>query len=436
MKFGPFVPGLILVLSAAAAGAAVTRGAALDGAAVESRGSIVELHFKLRGPRPLWHLEGHRQELAILLEHTRVAIAPELVADPRYAPVKAVHAVALKTGAAALLIEVDGRVDYAVAFVPHDLIVRFARAGAAPDIAAPIELPAPRPRSASAPSRRSTAAAEIPRPVAPAVPTAQQRPSAIPPAPAGSDTAARAMPVAVYAPGPGAIGRLVVIDPGHGGRDPGTRSAGGLAEKDLALQIAWRLQRALTARGVTARMTRTDDRFLSLAERTQAANHNAANLFVSIHLNSSPDRATSGIETYYLNNTTDRATIRLARMENGVAGGYGDSAIPNLNYILTDLRQGYKANESAALSRMIESESVAAADAALGVKVNDLGARQGPFYVLVGAEMPAVLVECGFLSNAVEAARLADARYQQALAEGIAAAVVNYFNSDSAVGNL
>jgi N-acetylmuramoyl-L-alanine amidase len=123
-------------------------------------------------------------------------------------------------------------------------------------------------------------------------------------------------------------------------------------------------------------------------------------------------------------------------MENSVAGGYGNSAMPNLNYILTDLRQGDKANESVALSRMIEAESVAAAGATLGVRVNNLGARQGPFYVLVGAEMPAVLVECGFLSNADEAARLAEGDYQQALADGIAAAVTHYFNGDAAVGNL
>ena len=85
---------------------------------------------------------------------------------------------------------------------------------------------------------------------------------------------------------------------------------------------------------------------------------------------------------------------------------------------------------------MIEMESVAAAGAALGVRVNNLGAQQGPFYVLVGAEMPSVLVECGFLSNPAEAERLADGRYQQALADGIAAAVIHYLNADAAVGNL
>jgi N-acetylmuramoyl-L-alanine amidase len=157
---------------------------------------------------------------------------------------------------------------------------------------------------------------------------------------------------------------------------------------------------------------------------------------VSIHLNSSPDANTAGIETYYLNNTTDRATIRLAQMENSVAGGYSVQGEPNLNYILTDLRQQDKANESASLARMIEAETVAAIDASMGIRVNELGAKQGPFYVLVGALMPSVLVECGFLSNPDEAHLLESPQYQQGLADGIGRAVVHYFNADAAVGNL
>src|SRR6202042_2178077 len=114
-------------------------------------------------------------------------------------------------------------------------------------------------------------------------------------------------------PAPATGRQLVVIDAGHGGHDPGTEAAGDVAGKDVALQIALRLHNALIADGIDARMTRSDDTFLTLAERTQLANSNRADLFVSIHLNSSPDADTTGIETYYLNNTTDRATIRLAR---------------------------------------------------------------------------------------------------------------------------
>jgi N-acetylmuramoyl-L-alanine amidase len=230
--------------------------------------------------------------------------------------------------------------------------------------------------------------------------------------------------------------QLVVIDAGHGGRDPGTEAAGEIAEKDFALQIARRVRDALAADGVDARLTRNDDTFLTLAERTQLANQNRADLFVSIHLNSSPNPDTSGIETYYLNNTTDHSTIRLARMENGVAGGYSAPGEPNLNYILTDLRQQYKANESASLARMIEAEAVSDINATMGLRVNELGAKQGPFYVLVGALMPSVLVECGFLSNPGEAQLVRSSQYQQALADGIARAVIHYFNADAAVGNL
>lgn len=228
-----------------------------------------------------------------------------------------------------------------------------------------------------------------------------------------------------------------MIDPGHGGRDPGTHSASGIDEKTLALEIARRIKTQLEARGVRAELTRTGDYYVSLPERTKLANQAHASLFVSIHLNSSPDTQTTGIEDFYLNNTTDRATIRLARMENqGIADGYGPASSSSLNYILADLRQNYKAQQSAALGRMIETRTVGDLDTQLGIKVHALGARKGPFYVLVGANMPAVLVECGFLSNPHSAAELATARYQTVLAEGIAQAIVHYLSLDAAVGHL
>jgi N-acetylmuramoyl-L-alanine amidase len=230
---------------------------------------------------------------------------------------------------------------------------------------------------------------------------------------------------------------LVMIDPGHGGYDPGASSASGIQEKDLALAIATRLELALAERGLRAEMTRTSDVFVPLPERTRIANRAGAALFVSIHLNWSPNPTTSGLEVYYLNNTTDRATIRLARMENaGAPATYGAGTGPNLNYILTDLRQQYKANEAASLARMIDAQAVATLDAGLGTNVNALGAKMGPFYVLVGAQMPAVLVETGFLSNSGEAQRLASARYQEVLADGLATAITHYFDADVAVGNL
>jgi N-acetylmuramoyl-L-alanine amidase len=198
------------------------------------------------------------------------------------------------------------------------------------------------------------------------------------------------------------------------------------------------LRGELRARGVNAALTRDADVFIPLAERTRIANRAGADVFISIHLNASANLATTGIETYYLDNTTDRATIRLAQIENasGASPGYGAPEEVNLNYILSDLRQQYKASESAALARIIDAQTAAELGAALGLAVNALGAKKGPFWVLVGAHMPAVLVECGFLSNAAEAERLASPAYQSAIARGIASAVIHYLNEDAAVGSL
>ena len=120
------------------------------------------------------------------------------------------------------------------------------------------------------------------------------------------------------------------------------------------------------------------------------------------------------------------ATLRLARMENAGENRYGAQDGSNLNYILTDLRQNYKASEAASLAKMIDAQTVADLDAGLGLNVNALGAKMGPFYVLVGAHMPAVLVECGFLTNPAEAARIVTPGARENLAKAIAAGIERY----------
>lgn len=397
-----------------------------------------------------WALTEHRGELWIDLANTRIELPPRPLYGRERAPVVAVRAIDAGGTRSRLVIQVAGKTDYAVGKLPHELLIRLAPAGQAPNLAAPVLVrgerrgeraagacalaPAPR-LAAVAPPPLPEAAR--PRPDSPASPP--PRPTAIaagrggggaqmaalhPPAPLGrADAASERQPV-------------VVIDPGHGGYDSGTTAGAPLLEKDIALQIGLRLQGELEHRGVRAILTRTGDYFVTLADRTAFANQAGADLFISIHLNSSPDAATTGIETYYLNNTTDRAAIRLAAMENASGGAYSTAAGGDLNYILSDMRQQYKANESVALASMIEADTTAELNASLGVRVNALGAMRGPFYVLVGARMPAVLVECGFLSNREEAARLASAPYQQMLAQGIAEAAVHYFNADAAVGNL
>ncbi len=397
----------------------------LNSARIERRGPTFELHFGFDGPVPRLNLSAHDNQLWIELARTRVAIPPRPLFGQEVAPIVSVRAVQAGPDAAKsrIIIEVIGKADYAVARLPHEIVLRIATTGADPNIAAPIVVHNDAPHRV----RRTLALARSDPQPAPD----RLEPASVRPLP---QQASVEPVISSTANAPGHP--LVMIDPGHGGYDPGTQSSSGVLEKDLALQIATRLKSSLEARGIHAELTRRTDEFISLPERTRIANNASADLFVSIHLNSSPNTDTTGIEVYYLNNTTDRATIRLARMENGGADGFGGSNDSNLNYILTDLRQNYKAAEAASVARMIDAQTVADLDAGLGLNVNALGAKMGPFYVLVGAHMPAVLVECGFLSNSGEARRLEGAGYQDVLAGAIAGAVVHYFNADLAVGNL
>jgi N-acetylmuramoyl-L-alanine amidase len=390
----------------------------LTSARIEHRGPTLELHFGFSGTAPPLDLSAHGSELWIELARTRIAIPPRPLFGYETAPLVTVRAIE-SDGGSRIVVEVIGKADYAIARLKsrNEIVLRVATAGADPNIAAPMIVhdDAPRRPAPSVARPVAFAPADNPRPVSLAQPVA----------PANLNDSNRQ-----------AGHFLVMIDPGHGGYDPGTQSSAGALEKDLALQIATRLKAALEARGIRAELTRSTDVFISLAERTRIANSAGADLFVSIHLNSSPNTDTTGIEVYYLNNTTDRATIRLARMENAGADGYGAPNDSNLNYILTDLRQNYKAIEAASLARMIDAETVADLDAGLGLNVNALGAKMGPFYVLVGAHMPAVLVECGFMSNAAEAARLESPQYQDVLAGAIATAVAHHLDADLAVGDL
>lgn len=195
---------------------------------------------------------------------------------------------------------------------------------------------------------------------------------------------------------------------------------GGIAEKDIVLAIALQLKKRLAAAtDIDVVLTRDTDTFLPLEERTARANAEQADLFISIHANASPNPKLSGTETYYLNNTHDRATIRLAKMENGLrtvtnhSGGERDVSL-----ILSDLIQSYKIQESVGLAEQVQHALVRELHAR-GSPVNDLGVKQGPFYVLVGAGMPCVLVEVAFLTNPREGRRLARRRYQEGIAEGL-----------------
>lgn len=442
------VAALIAGAWLAASAAAARCGAVISGARIDRRGQTVELHFAITGNTRL-ALGGHGNQLWIDCPSTKLDIPPRpLFGHDQDAPLALVRAIDNGNGTARIALEVEGKCDYAVALLPDEILVRIAPQGADREIAAPVLVRAKPPKTSPVSTQSATRA------------TARHKPSPATPidtTDAPIAMAARVAAARVFAPPtvskpvsprpplqvasletepPTSSARpVVVIDPGHGGYDPGTAAAAGVAEKNVALQIARDVAQALKTRGAVVKMTRDSDYFLSLKERTKIANDANADLFVSIHLNSSPDRDTTGLEVYYLNNTTDRATIRLARMENAESDGYSTPSTPDLHYILSDLRQQYKATESASLARMIDATTVAELETEFP-HARGLGARKGPFYVLVGAHMPAVLVECGFLSNGEEAQRLAQPDYQAQLAAGIAEAVMHYLNADAAVGNL
>ena len=214
-----------------------------------------------------------------------------------------------------------------------------------------------------------------------------------------------------------AIGKVrrIVVDPGHGGHDPGAIGAGGTREKDVVLQIGLKLARLLRDElGVDVVMTRSTDEFIELQERTAIANKVGADLFVSIHANAALNRNVSGIETYYLNLAKTAKAAQLAAKENGTTL----EKVSLLQAVLFDLMANYKLNDSAHLADDVQ-KAVYRKVGSQYAGVKNLGVKQGPFYVLVGATMPSILVETAFLSNEKEEGRLTDEQYQNATAAGI-----------------
>ncbi|MDD2906039.1 MAG: N-acetylmuramoyl-L-alanine amidase [Sulfurimonas sp.] len=219
--------------------------------------------------------------------------------------------------------------------------------------------------------------------------------------------------------------KTVVIDPGHGGKDPGAIGSNKAKEKNIVLDIASELKKILTARGYKVYMTRDSDQFVKLSHRTQFANKKNADIFVSIHANAvekTNANKANGIECYFLSNSRSSRAKKVAAKENSAdlsdMNFYGKESflhtlnkhnIVASNKLAIDLQRG-----------MLSSLS--------GYKnVSDAGVREGPFWVLVGAQMPSVLVEVGFISHPVESTRLVDKRYQKGLATGIANGVERYF---------
>ena len=219
--------------------------------------------------------------------------------------------------------------------------------------------------------------------------------------------------------------RTIVIDPGHGGADPGCIDASALYEKDLVLDISLRLRDLLKANtGLDVIMTRETDIAVPLENRTVIANQRQADLFISIHINAFPSEKRKGVETFFLNFSTDPNVNALAARENATT----TKTIGEMDKIIRKIVQNSKIIESQELARRIQKSLVR--QLAVRYKdVVDLGTKGGPFWTLIGAGMPSILVEISHLSNPVEAKRLREDAYRRAAVKGIYDGIIAYLQS-------
>ena len=217
--------------------------------------------------------------------------------------------------------------------------------------------------------------------------------------------------------------KTIVIDAGHGGKDPGAVGYRGTKEKDIALDVAKRLEKKLSKNlNVKIVMTRDEDIFLRLSERTKIANENNGSLFISIHTNAAEDRRASGFETFLIGPNKNEAAVRVAARENAVLEleGISGQKLTNEDLIKATIAQSAFASKSEQFASMVQGEIKKR------VQSKDRGVKQAGFYVLMGASMPNVLVELGFISNPSEEKKLRSPQYRDQLATAIYRAVEQY----------
>ncbi len=218
--------------------------------------------------------------------------------------------------------------------------------------------------------------------------------------------------------------KTIVIDAGHGGKDPGAIGGKGLREKDVVLKVALKTRDALRTKGYKVILTRSTDKFLPLEERTAIANTENADLFLSIHANAAKNRRARGLETYYLSLATTKEEKQAAALENAVSS----KQLSELQNILSDIMKNSKIDESRKFAGTVQRSVATGMNKRYG-NVKDLGVKKAPFFVLIGAQMPSVLAELAFLSNRDEEKRLRSDAYLTALATELANGVEMYSRS-------
>jgi len=233
--------------------------------------------------------------------------------------------------------------------------------------------------------------------------------------------------------------KVVVLDPGHGGHDPGAVGKKGLQEKDVVLDVALKVKEILSKEpNIEVVLTRNRDVFIRLEERSLIVLQKEADLFVSIHANASPNRAARGIETYLQNWTNEEEAIKVAARENYVSlkkmkEKMAQYKSEDLGKILSDLNRDYKRDESVALANYVQS-SLYSNVARVHEKTVNLGVKQAMFFVLMGASMPpSILAEISFVSNPEEEKLLASDSYRAIIAKSIASGIKTYFSSSAPV---
>jgi N-acetylmuramoyl-L-alanine amidase len=219
--------------------------------------------------------------------------------------------------------------------------------------------------------------------------------------------------------------RKIVIDAGHGGHDPGTLGHGGLQEKDLVLDVALRLQRLVREElHAEVVMTRSTDVFVPLEERTAIANAQGADLFLSIHANSSRNAAVRGVETYFLNFAQDPHAESVAARENAIS----PATLKDLQNLVKAITLNSKIDESRDFAASVQ-ESLIQSLRPVSSDISDRGVRTAPFYVLIGANMPSILAEIAFVSNPQEERLLRTGEHRERIARSLLEGVRAYLES-------